>query len=73
MATYDLVTVGGGVGGSTLARGMSERGYRVLVIERETQFRDRVRGEFVFPWGVAEAKQLGVYDDLVGRRPRRPA
>jgi len=65
MATYDIVTVGGGVGGAALAKGMAERGYRVLVVERETQFRDRVRGEFVFPWGVAEAKLLGVYDELM--------
>ena len=64
MALYDLVTVGGGVGGAALAKAMAERGHRVLVIERETQFKDRVRGEFVFPWGVAEAKELGVYEAL---------
>lgn len=65
MTTYDLVTVGGGVGGAVLAKAMAERGHRVLVIERETRFRDRVRGEFVFPWGVAEAKELGVYDAVL--------
>jgi choline dehydrogenase-like flavoprotein len=50
MALYDLVTVGGGVGGAALAKAMAEQGHRVLVIEREKQFKDRVRGEFVFPW-----------------------
>jgi 2-polyprenyl-6-methoxyphenol hydroxylase-like FAD-dependent oxidoreductase len=73
MALYDLVAVGGGVGGAALAKAMAERGYRVLVIERETQFKDRVRGEFVFPWGVAAAKELGVYDTLMqagGHHPR---
>jgi menaquinone-9 beta-reductase len=65
MTTYDMVTVGGGIGGAALAKAMAERGHRVLVIERETQFRDRVRGEFVFPWGVAEAKELGVYEALI--------
>jgi 2-polyprenyl-6-methoxyphenol hydroxylase-like FAD-dependent oxidoreductase len=73
MALYDLVTAGGGVGGAALAKAMAERGCRVLVIERETQFKDRVRGEFVFPWGVAEAKALGVYDALMqagGHHPR---
>ena len=73
MAHYDLVTVGGGVGGAALATAMAARGHRVLVIERETQFKDRVRGEFVFPWGVAEAKELGVYDALIeagGHHPR---
>ena len=73
MANYDLVTVGGGVGGAALGKAMAERGHRVLVIERETQFKDRVRGEFVFPWGVAEAKDLGVYEALIqagGHHPR---
>ncbi|MGH7899577.1 MAG: FAD-dependent oxidoreductase, partial [Candidatus Binatia bacterium] len=64
MKPYDIVTVGGGLGGSVLARAMAERGARVLVIERETHFKDRVRGEALAPWGVAEAKQLGVYDLL---------
>ena len=62
---YDIITVGGGLGGSALAKAMAERGYRVLVVERETQFKDRVRGEFMSPWGVAEAKTLGIYDTLM--------
>jgi len=32
----------------------------VLVLERETQFKDRVRGEQMHPWGVAELKALGI-------------
>ncbi len=62
---YDIITVGGGLAGSTLARSMAERGYRVLVAERETQFRDRVRGEWLAPWGVAEARELGIYELLL--------
>jgi 2-polyprenyl-6-methoxyphenol hydroxylase-like FAD-dependent oxidoreductase len=58
--SYDLIVVGGGLGGSTLAKCMAEHGARVLVLERDQQFKDRVRGEFVTPWGVAEAKRLGV-------------
>src|SRR4030095_17006026 len=61
---YDIITVGGGLGGSSLAKAMAERGARVLVLERETVFKDRVRGEQMHPWGVAEARTLGVYDDL---------
>jgi 2-polyprenyl-6-methoxyphenol hydroxylase-like FAD-dependent oxidoreductase len=33
---------------------------RVLILEKETQFKDRVRGEYIVPWGVAEAKELGI-------------
>jgi menaquinone-9 beta-reductase len=66
-ADYDIITVGGGLGGASLAKAMAERGYRVLVLERETQFKDRVRGEFLMPWGVAEAEALGLYDVLMER------
>ena len=62
--SYDLVLVGGGLAASTLAKSMAERGARVLVLEREQQFRDRVRGELMTPWGVAEAQKLGIYSLL---------
>ena len=62
MFDYDIVTVGGGLGGAALAKSMAERGSRVLVLERETEFKDRVRGEFVSPWGVAEMCELGIYE-----------
>src|SRR2546430_8707612 len=58
--TFDIVTVGGGLGGAALARAMAERGARVLVLERERRFADRVRGEALMPWGVAEARALGL-------------
>ena len=64
MKTYDIVTVGGGLGGSALAKAMAERGARVLVVERETHFKDRVRGEALSPWGVADAKALGLFEPL---------
>lgn len=61
---YDIVTVGGGIGASALARAMAERGAKVLVLEQEQHFRDRIRGEYICPWGVAEAKQLGIFELL---------
>ena len=57
---YDIITVGGGIAASSLALAMAERGARVLVLEREKQFKDRVRGEAVVSWGVAEANELGI-------------
>ena len=65
MADYDIITVGGGIGGSAIAKAMAEKGYKVLVLERETQFKDRVRGEWMAPWGVAETQKLGLYDALI--------
>ena len=63
-STYDIVTVGGGLAGSCLAKVMAEKGARVLVLDREKEFKDRVRGEAMLPWGVAEAQDLGIYDLL---------
>ena len=62
---FDLITVGGGLGGSSLAKGVAESGAKVLVIEQETRFKDRVRGEFLTSWGVDEAKRLGLYEALL--------
>ncbi len=63
--TYDIITVGGGIAGSALAKAMAEQGARVLVLEQETSFRDRVRGEAIMPWGTEEAKELGVLDAIM--------
>jgi 2-polyprenyl-6-methoxyphenol hydroxylase-like FAD-dependent oxidoreductase len=63
--TYDVVTVGGGLGASALARSLALAGRKVLVLERETQFKDRVRGEQVASWGVAEARELGIMELLL--------
>jgi 2-polyprenyl-6-methoxyphenol hydroxylase-like FAD-dependent oxidoreductase len=62
--TYDVVIIGGGLAGAALAKSLAERGARVQVLERETAFKDRVRGEQMQPWGVAEARALGVYELL---------
>ena len=58
--SYDIVTVGGGMGASAFAASMARQGVRVLILEKETQFRDRVRGEYLVTWGVAEARKLGM-------------
>lgn len=63
-SSYDIITVGGGLGGAALAKVMTEHGARVLVVEREKRFKDRIRGEFFAPWGVAETQALGLYDIL---------
>src|SRR5687767_12040791 len=61
---YDIIAIGGGLGSAALAKSMAEHGRRVLVLERERQFRDRVRGEYMSPWGVSEARELGIYEPI---------
>ena len=65
MATYDLIIVGGGIGGSALAAVMAGAGRSVLVLEQSEVYEDRVRGEWIAPWGVAEVRRLGLYDRLM--------
>lgn len=62
---YDLIIVGGGIGGSALAATMAKAGRSVLLLEKSTVYEDHVRGEWIAPWGVAETKRLGFYDTLV--------
>jgi 2-polyprenyl-6-methoxyphenol hydroxylase-like FAD-dependent oxidoreductase len=63
--TYDVITIGGGLAGAALAKRLAENGVHVLVLEREVAFRDRVRGEQMHSWGVAEARTLGLYQTLL--------
>ena len=64
---YDLIIVGGGIAGSTLALVMARAGAAVLVLEREECFRDRIRGEGIHVWGTVDAKALGIQDLLLDR------
>jgi 2-polyprenyl-6-methoxyphenol hydroxylase-like FAD-dependent oxidoreductase len=62
---FDVVVVGGGIAGSALATTLARGGLAVGVLERDLQPVDRVRGEFMAPWGVVELKRLGLLDALV--------
>jgi 2-polyprenyl-6-methoxyphenol hydroxylase-like FAD-dependent oxidoreductase len=60
----DVVIVGAGIAGGALATVLARAGLRVLTLERTLQHEDRVRGEFMAPWGVAEATRLDLLDAL---------
>ena len=60
----DVVVIGGGVAGASLGASLAQAGLGVTIIEREARFRDRVRGEGIHAWGVAEAEKLGLLDVL---------
>jgi 2-polyprenyl-6-methoxyphenol hydroxylase-like FAD-dependent oxidoreductase len=56
----DVAIIGGGIAGSSLAVVLARRGLHVVVLERQRDYRDRVRGEYMANWGVFEARELGV-------------
>jgi 2-polyprenyl-6-methoxyphenol hydroxylase-like FAD-dependent oxidoreductase len=62
---YDLIIVGGGLAGSSLAIALAPLGARILIVEHQDEYRDRIRGEVLMPWGSLEAKSLGIYDHLL--------
>jgi 2-polyprenyl-6-methoxyphenol hydroxylase-like FAD-dependent oxidoreductase len=64
MESPDIVIVGGGIGGGALATVLARHGLTVAVLERDPHPVDRVRGEWMAPWGVTEAATLGILDIL---------
>jgi 2-polyprenyl-6-methoxyphenol hydroxylase-like FAD-dependent oxidoreductase len=61
----DVVVVGGGIAGSALSTVLAREGYHVVLLERQIAFRDKVRGEVMAPWGVAELVGLGLEKPLL--------
>jgi flavin-dependent dehydrogenase len=63
---FDAVVIGAGFAGSAAAAALAAGGARVLVLERQERHEDLVRGEWLSPWGVAEARALQL-EDALGR------
>jgi 2-polyprenyl-6-methoxyphenol hydroxylase-like FAD-dependent oxidoreductase len=61
----DVAIVGGGIAGAALATVLARDGYEVLLLERQTSYRDKVRGEFLSCWGVAEMLGLDLEKPLL--------
>ena len=63
-AEPDVVIVGAGIAGGALGTVLARAGFEVVLIERETNYPDRVRGEFIVPWGVTELAKLELLQPL---------
>src|SRR4051794_6521186 len=61
----DVIIVGGGIAGAALATVLARNGIAVTMLERQEQYQDIIRGEFLGTWGIAEAVQLGLGDCLL--------
>lgn len=65
---WDAVVVGGSVAGSTTARELARRGFRVALVDRAWFPRPKACGEGLLPHGVAALEDLG--DRVPGERVR---
>ena len=61
--SYDTIVIGGGPGGSTVATLVAEQGYRVLLLERETEPTFKI-GESLIPATYWTFKRLGMLEKL---------
>ena len=61
--TYDIIVIGGGPAGSTVAALTAQHGYRVLLLERETEPSFKI-GESLIPATYWTFKRLGMLEKL---------
>ena len=61
----DVVIVGAGIAGASLAYALASQGVGVTVLEATLEYQDRVRGESMQVWGVKEARNIGVEQVLL--------
>ena len=59
-SSYDVIVVGAGIAGSTLAATLGKQGRKVLIIERDIAPPDTFRGELLQPGGVKKIQELGL-------------
>jgi menaquinone-9 beta-reductase len=60
----EIIVVGAGIAGASIAAVLARGGIDVLLLERQRKYRDRVRGEYMAPWGVLEARALGLEGEI---------
>ncbi len=63
-AQVDVIIVGGGIAGCAAAIRLARSGFAVTVLEKETAYLDRVRGECLVHWGYEQTRAMGIADSL---------
>jgi menaquinone-9 beta-reductase len=67
MRVFDVVIVGAGPAGSSLATRLARQGYAVLLLEKHRFPRDKVCGDLVSAKGLKSLAELGCYDAIAQR------
>ena len=70
-ADCDVLVVGGGPAGSTTAALLAEKGWKVIVLEKERHPRFHI-GESLLPLNLPILKRLGVLDQVAGIGMKKP-
>jgi menaquinone-9 beta-reductase len=68
--TFDAVVIGAGPAGSSMAAGLAEAGWQVLVVERDAFPRHKVCGEFISPEAQTTLHALGLYQTVADLHPK---
>jgi menaquinone-9 beta-reductase len=68
-AQHDVVVVGAGLAGSGIAAALAQRGWNVLLVERDYFPRHKVCGEFLSPETQHSLQTLGVLADVAALKP----
>lgn len=69
MSHYDVIVIGGGVGGSAAAIRIAQQGAKVLLIEAGKTPRHKMCGEFLSPETIPIFRRLGVWETIAGLDP----
>ncbi|MEJ7808013.1 MAG: FAD-dependent monooxygenase, partial [Telluria sp.] len=69
MEHFDVIVVGGSVSGAPTAAWLARKGYKVLMVEKDTFPRDTNSTHFIWPRGMSYLNRLGVADKILAQTP----
>ena len=67
--SHDIVIIGAGLAGSSLAAALAERGWDVLLLERRQRPQHKVCGEFLSPESQGSLRALGLHATVAALGP----
>ncbi|WP_224726417.1 NAD(P)/FAD-dependent oxidoreductase [Paenibacillus vietnamensis] len=68
-ASFDAAVLGAGLAGSSLAGALAGKGWRTLLLDRQTFPRHKVCGEFLSPEAQSTLQALGLYETVAALKP----